>query len=179
MRFGILFLALLGALNAPLAARADVVNAGPGSFAIHAERSVAAPPGQVWGTLLHVERWWNSAHTYSGDAHNLMLTPRAGGCWCEHWAHGSVEHGRVLMVMDHEGTHTLRLAAALGPLQQLGVSAILTFTVTPDASGTKITMDYRVAGDSGLALESIASRVNDVLMEQFDRLAQFNPVPTP
>lgn len=162
------------------AARAEVTAAGPGSFVIEAEAEVAATPAQAWRALGRIERWWSPAHTYSGDARNLSLAPRAGGCWCERWGDGqSVEHARVVLVMEHEGVRTLRAVGGLGPLQDMGVAGVLTFTVAPLASGAKITMTYRVTGDPGLNLDQIAPLVDGVLMEQFGRLSRFSASGSP
>lgn len=156
-------------------AAAEVAAASPSAFLINAEADIAASPEQAWRALVRLPRWWNSAHTYSGDARRLRFEPRAGGCWCEHWGDGqSVEHGRVILVMEHEGVRTLRIAAALGPLQELGVSGVLTFTVTPRPNGAKIAMQYRVSGDAALGLDQIAPLVDMVLMEQFGRLSRYS-----
>lgn len=167
----------LAAWAAP--ARADVQSASASAFTLSAEADVAATPEQAYRALTQVNRWWNGAHTYSGDARRLSLDPRAGGCWCERWAGGSVEHMRVVLNMEREGVRTLRLAGGLGPLQQMGVNAVLTFTVAPAPSGAKITMTYRVAGEPGLALDQIAGPVNGVLMEQFGRLSRYSASGSP
>lgn len=160
-------------------ARAEVSAASPSMFEIHAEAEVAAAPDKVWRDLTRIERWWSSAHTYSGDASRLRLEARAGGCWCERWDGQSVEHARVVLVMEHEGVRTLRAVGALGPLQAMGVNAVLTFTVAPHANGAKITMTYRVSGDSSLTLDTVAPFVDNVLMEQFGRLTHYTALGTP
>lgn len=161
-------------------ARAEVASAGPGGFVIQAEAEVAATPAEAWRALGRIERWWSSAHTYSGEARNLSLALRAGGCWCERWGDGqSVEHARVVLVMQHEGVRTLRAVGGLGPLQEMGAAGVLTFTVAPLASGAKITMTYRVTGDPGLNLDQSAPLVDGVLMEQFGRLSRFSTSGSP
>jgi uncharacterized protein YndB with AHSA1/START domain len=160
-------------------ARADVASTSPSGFLISAEAEVAASPDKVWRDLKHIERWWSSAHTYSGDASHLRLDARAGGCWCERWDGQSVEHARVVLVMEHEGVRTLRVVGGLGPLQDMGVSGVLTFTVAPHADGAKLTMTYRVAGDAGLRLDQIAAPVDGVLMEQFGRLTRYSASGSP
>jgi len=161
-------------------AHAEVAAASPGAFLIQAEADVAAAPEKAWRDLLRLNRWWNSSHTYSGDAARLSLDPRAGGCWCERWGDGqSVEHARVVLVMEHEGVRTLRAVGGLGPLQEMGVSGVLTFTVAPHASGARITMSYRVAGESGLNLDRVAPLVDQVLMEQFGRLSRYTASGSP
>lgn len=158
---------------------ADVENASPSGFLIQAEAEVAASPDKVWRDLTRIERWWSGAHTYSGDAANLRLAARAGGCWCERWGNHSIEHMRVVMVMEHEGVRTLRGVGGLGPLQGMAANGVLTFTVAPHASGAKLTMTYRVAGDASLHLDQIAAPVNGVLMEQFGRLSRLSASGSP
>lgn len=171
MRF---LLTVFGFLLLATPAQGEVASAGPGSFVIQAEAMATASPAQAWRALTRVERWWSSAHTYSGDARRLSLDPRAGGCWCERWGGGqSVEHMRVVLATERDGVRTLRTVGGLGPLQEMGVSGVLTFSVAPDAGGAKITMTYRVSGDPGLGLDQIAPLVDMVLMEQFGRLSRY------
>lgn len=172
MRF--LAVAALAAFLFASPARADVTSASPGAFLIQAEAQVTASPDQVWRRLVRIQDWWSDAHTYSGDAGRLRLDPRAGGCWCERWGDGqSVEHGRVVLVMEHEGVRTLRVVGGLGPLQELGATGVLTFTVAPHANGATVTMTYRVSGDPALGFDQMAPLVDGVLMEQFGRLTAF------
>lgn len=137
------------------------------------EVEIAKTPDQVWRDLQRVDRWWSSAHTYSGSAANLSLDARAGGCWCERWGNRqSVEHARVVAVTQHEGVRTLRAIGGFGPLQEMGVTGVLTFTVAPFANGAKLTLTYRVSGDPTLNLDHIAAPVDSVLSEQFQRLSR-------
>jgi hypothetical protein len=76
--------------------------------------------------------------------------------------------------MEREGVRTLRIVGGLGPLQEMGVSGVLTYTVAPDPAGTRLTLTYRVTGDTGLGLEGIAPLVDTVIMEQFGRLSRFS-----
>jgi hypothetical protein len=104
----------------------------------------------------------------------MTLEPVAGGCFCERWKDGQVEHGRVIMVMRDR---FLRLQAALGPLQARAVDGVLTFQLQPDeASGgkaTQLTLGYVVNGASGSGLDKSAPAVDSVLGEQMDRLATY------
>jgi uncharacterized protein YndB with AHSA1/START domain len=160
-------------------AQADVASATSGAFLIQAEAEIAASPDKVWRDLTRIERWWSDGHTYSGDASRLRLEPRAGGCWCERWGGQSVEHARVVLVMEREGVRTLRAAGGLGPLQEMGVSGVLTFTIAPSPSGAKLAMTYRVTGDAGLNLNQLAPLVDMVLMEQFHRLSRYSASGSP
>ncbi|MBC7768002.1 MAG: SRPBCC family protein [Phycisphaerales bacterium] len=177
MRLLIAAAALAALLVSP--ARAEVVSASPGAFFIQAETEVPVPPEEAWRALTSLNRWWNSTHTYSGDARRLSLEARAGGCWCERWDGQSVEHARVVLVMEREGVRTLRAVGGLGPLQDMGAIGVMTFTVAPHASGAKITMTYRVAGEPGLNLEPLAPLVDQVLVEQIGRLSRYTASGSP
>jgi uncharacterized protein YndB with AHSA1/START domain len=165
------FALLLGSLSAP--SRAEVQASSPSSFVLRGERVVAAAPSEVWRAVGRIGRWWDDEHTYSGDASRMSLDMRAGGCFCERWDRQSVEHARVVQVMEQEGRRTVRMVGALGPLQSMSANGVLTITVTPDAVGTRITLNYRVAGDTSLGFDALASDVDGVLMTQLDRLAVF------
>ena len=174
MRLFAIAFALSAALFGGPPARAEVASSSASQFTIEAEAETSVSPEEAWRALSRLNRWWNSEHTYSGDARRMSVDMRAGGCWCERWDGQSVEHGRVILVMEHEGVRTLRFLAPLGPLQELGANGVLTFTITPHASGAKINMSYRVTGDAGLGLDQIAPLVDMVLMEQFGRLVRFS-----
>jgi uncharacterized protein YndB with AHSA1/START domain len=178
MRFA-LAAAALAALVVSTPAAAEVASSSPSGFVIQAEAVVAATPDEAWRALGQVGRWWNGQHTYSGDARRMQVELRAGGCWCERWGDQSVEHGRVLLVLEHEGVRTLRFDAPLGPLQEMAVNAVLTFTVAPDPAGAKIHMTYRVSGDPSLTLDQLAPVVDNVLLEQFGRLSRYSSTGSP
>jgi len=122
----------------------------------------------VYAALGRIDRWWNPEHTYSGQAANLSLDLRAGGCFCERWGGGSeIEHARVLFV----GKDTvLRLEGGLGPLQDLAVQGVLTIGLKPVEGGAELTWTYRVAGAPDAALDQWAQPVDGVLAEQLRRL---------
>ncbi len=162
---------IAGLAQAP--ASAEVKAASPSAFLVETEAEVAGSPEEVWRALLRPGNWWNSEHTFSGDARRMHIDPRAGGCFCERWGNGqSIEHARVVAVTEFDGVRTLRMIGALGPLQEMGPTGVLTFTVAPHASGAKLTMTYRVSGDPGLGLDALAPLVDGVLNEQFSRLTQ-------
>ncbi|MDT8758682.1 SRPBCC domain-containing protein [Sphingomonas psychrotolerans] len=157
MRTFALAVALIGA--AP--ASAEVAAASDTGFTSRHVLTLAATPAKVWAALLHPERWWGSAHTYSGSAANLSLEPRPGGCWCEKTARGGVEHMRVVYLAAND---TLRMTGGLGPLQAMPVTGVLTITLKGEGGGTRLTASYAVAGP-GLA--NLAAPVDQVLGEQF------------
>lgn len=167
------FAAVLAAGLFAAPAQAAVTSSTAGGFLIQSEANVSASPEQAWRALTQIGNWWNGEHSYSRDAHNLTLDARAGGCFCERWGHNSVEHMHVVMVMERGGVRTLRMAGALGPLQEMGARGFMTFTITPRASGARITFSYRVMGDPSLGLDHVAPAVDGVLMEQITRLTRY------
>lgn len=149
---------------------ADVTAKASDGFSLHIASVVKLDRDAAWARLLDVASWWNPAHSYSGDAKSLSLDAKAGGCWCEIWNGGEVEHGRVVTVMPRA---LLRADAALGPLQQMGVKATLTFQLSDgaEAGTTRVTVDYNVSGSSVSGLDAIASTVEGVLKEQVARFS--------
>ena len=146
-------------------ANAEVVAKAPDGMTIRIIAEAPLDRDDAWARLVDLPRWWSGSHTYSGDASSLSLDAQAGGCWCEIWSGGEVEHGRVVMVTPKQ---QIRLDAALGPLQELGVSGALTLTLSDGATSgaTKLTLDYRVTGGTLSGLDKLAAVVDQVLAEQ-------------
>jgi len=159
---------------APSGATATVVESDPGGFTVTVERTMGpdAPDERqaLWSLVIAPDRWWSPTHTWSGDASNLSLDARVGGCWCEKLKDaGMVEHARVLLV---EPQHRLLLRGELGPLQHLAVMGKLDITVGTAAGKTTITFSYRVGGYGLQGSPGLAKAVNAVLSEQADRLVK-------
>ena len=148
----------------------EVKLAVPDAFQILITEKVAAPPTAVYGAIGQVERWWSGEHSYSGDAANFSLAMQPGGCFCERWGGGAVEHGRVIMLMRDQ---VVRLEAPLGPLQVKGVNAVLTFLLKGEEGGTTLTVGYRVNGSSVTALDKDAAAVDGVIAIQVQRLKRY------
>lgn len=147
---------------------ADVIQVSPAGFVVSRTVDVKASAIDAYDMTTHVARWWNREHTYSGDARNLSLKAEAGGCFCEHWGHNSIEHARVILAMPSK---TLRLQGSLGPLQEQAITGVLNFSFTPVPQGTQIKMTYRVQGGAtDNTLEKLAPLVDQVLTEQMGRL---------
>lgn len=163
----------LAATAVATAAQAEVVHSEPSGFRLRATATTAAPPAEVWRQLGRIERWWKPSHTYSGDADRLRLDLAPGGCFCERWPGGGVEHARVLALMPDR---FVRLDGAFGPLQELGAHGVWTITLAPDGAGTKLTADYRVSGAPYMKLDALAAVVDGVMTEQIIRLAATTPV---
>ena len=149
---------------------ADVVDRGPTGFTLKTVVSIAAPTDRVYRTLVDVGSWWDREHTYSGDAKNLSIDARPGGCFCEKLSNGGgVEHGRVVNLTPGS---LLRLSAVLGPLQELGVAGSLTFQVAAAGSGSSLTMTYAVGGYVPGGFEKLAPLVDGVMGHQVQLLKQ-------
>ncbi len=149
-------------------AHAEVKDSAANGFSVAEAVHIAAPPEKVYAALVAPARWWSSKHTFSREAANLTLDPRAGGCWCETLAGGaSVQH---LVVVYAAPGKALVLRGALGPLQGLGVDGALTIRLTAAGDGTDLTATYNVGGYLKDGLASWAAPVDGVLGEQFARL---------
>jgi hypothetical protein len=164
-RAGAIALALLAGT-----VHAEVSGASPSGFVVTHRAETKATPAEVYAAIGHPERWWNSEHTFSHDAANLSLSLTAGGCFCERWANGSVEHARVIYAGRDSA---VRLSGAFGPLQALAVDAVLTIGVAAKDGHTTLQLTYRVSGNADAALDKLAAPVDGVLGEQFKRLESF------
>ncbi len=153
------------------AAHAEIKLAAADGFWLAYTAPLQATPAKAWAALVQVGKWWDDEHTWSGKAANLSLKPTAGGCWCETWAAGSAEHGRVLMALPGR---LLRIEAALGPLQEYALNGVLSLWLREDDYGkARIELEYRVHGGSASALDAFAPQVDDVLGAQFARLVRY------
>ncbi len=151
-------------------AAAEVTASGEGGFAIRNAAAVKASPQQVFVALGQPGSWWNSAHTYTGDAKNMTLDMKAGGCFCEASPKDGtrIEHGRVVLIIPQA---TLRIHGALGPLQAEGVTGSLSFDVKPaPGGGSEIVQTYVVGGYVRGGAQKYAAIVDQVMAEQLGGL---------
>lgn len=169
---------LVAALALAAPAQAEVIAKSDAGFVTRATVTVAKPPAETWAALVAPARWWNKAHTWSGDAANLYLDPQATGCFCEflplpkdgppNGRRGSVEHMHVIHVDPNK---VLRMSGALGPLQSEALNGTLTVTLKPVDGGTRILFEYVVGGYMRFKTDDIAPAVDGVMSEQLHRLA--------
>jgi hypothetical protein len=175
------------AASAPLAA--EVTRTTDNSFVSRNEVVVEATPKEVWLALISPATWWQSAHTWSGDAKNLTLMPQAGGCFCEtipevdepgrFTLQGSVEHMRVVQAYPEAA---LRMVGSLGPLQSEPVTGVLTIVISTVPKGTRIVFEYNVGGAMRYEVPVISKAVDGVMAAQIGALAKplgVVPMPTP
>jgi Polyketide cyclase / dehydrase and lipid transport len=172
------FAMLLGALLLPAPALAEVHETSPSGFVIRLSADVPATPQRAWATLIAPSRWWDADHTYSKQATNLSIDPRAGGCFCEVLPNpvspkaaprGSVEHMRVVYV---EEPRALRMSGALGPFQAGAATGTLTIYLRPQGEGTRILWEYVYGGFVRGEVAQHASAVDSMLAGQLRGLAQ-------
>jgi hypothetical protein len=163
----------IGLCSVSAAGHAAVLAAGAGGFLVREEVRFAGTPALAWQHLMDVGSWWSPEHTYSGKSSNLSITlgPGPGGCWCEKLDNGGfVRHLEVVLVMPPK---TLRLSGGLGPLQAMGVSGALTFTLKGETPGTTtVVAEYAVSGYSRAGLTQLAGTVDGVLGEAMARFAK-------
>ena len=159
--------AIAGVLVTSTAASADIASNG---FLVRHDVAVAAPPQKVYDALMQVGAWWSPQHTYSGDAKNLAIDARPGGCFCERLPEGGVEHMRVVQVRPGQ---LLRLGGGLGPLQGSGVAGAMTWRMTAAEGGSRLELVYSVGGFIAGGFADIAPAVERVLGEQVDRLKRY------
>lgn len=165
-------------------ASAEVVETSESHFVVRHTVDIAAEPKDVWLELIAPGGWWNYAHTWSGAAKNMMLTPQAGGCFCERipakddatsfGLEGSVQH---MMVVQAQPRVALRMRGGLGPLQSEPVDGVLTITLQEMKDkagkivGTRTVWEYIVGGTMRFEIDTISKAVDGVIGEQAQGLA--------
>jgi uncharacterized protein YndB with AHSA1/START domain len=167
MRIAILAAAAI--LASAGAAKAEVVEKGPSHFRLKFTQQIAAPPSKVFKAIGEVGQWWDSAHSYSGNASNMTMPLTPNACFCETVMNGGVRHGVVVAVIPNG---LIRVDAALGPLQEEGVSAALAFHLKAKDGGTELTTTYNVGGARDFVI-SIAPAVDGVLGGAVNRLKSY------
>jgi uncharacterized protein YndB with AHSA1/START domain len=154
------------------AGQAVVADSSDLGFTVNLQVTVPAPPDKAYQALVNsIGRWWNSEHSFSGDAKNMYIENRAGGCFCEKLqGGGSVQHMRVVFA---DPGKTLRLTGGLGPLQTMAVSGSMSWNFAAGEKGTLVTMNYAVGGYLPGGLGALSGPVNEVLSEQMTRYKAF------
>jgi uncharacterized protein YndB with AHSA1/START domain len=152
----------------PAVGGAEVIDASPTGFTSKSVVEIAAPAPAVYAALVKVGTWWDPEHTYSGEANNLTIDARPGGCFCETWSKGSsVQH---LEVIYADPPRAVRMTGGLGPLQELAVVGTLTWTLTEQDGRTRLEQTYAVGGYRAGGLQEFAPVVDAVLRTQIERL---------
>lgn len=155
------------ALMAATPAAAEVLSADAHGFEISQSVNLVIPQPKAFDAFGQIGQWWNKEHTYSGDAARMLLQMRPGGCLCESFADGGgIEHMRVTYVQPGE---RVVLTGSLGPLLYEATTGVMDVKFERIAGGSRVTMNYRVAGFAkGDGLE-LAPQVDQVLVDQMKR----------
>jgi uncharacterized protein YndB with AHSA1/START domain len=147
-------------------AHAEVADSGPGGFTVKHTITVAAPAAKAWAALIQPRGWWDSQHTWSGDAANLSLAATPGGCFCEKLPNGGGAHHMTVIFVDPG--KLLRMTGGLGPLQDMAVTGVMTLKLSEAQGKTTLELSYKIGGYApGLA--DLARPVDGVVAEQFAR----------
>lgn len=165
--------ALAGALAAcawAAGAQAELIETSEHGFTIRYAFTAEAAPEAAYGALIDVAHWWNPEHSYFEGGDAFSLDARAGGCFCETGAEGSVKHAEVVQVFENR---SMRWLGALGPLQGMGLSSVHDWTIEPSEDGVVVTYVNRVRGWPGDELEVLAPIVDAVQVDQMQRLERF------
>jgi hypothetical protein len=159
------FFSLLLLASLPNMVQAKVAATSESHFILEHEVLVPLDALASYRLLGKPSHWWSSAHTWSGDAKNMSMPLKAGACFCETWQGNSVMHAQVITARPGE---LLRLQGALGPLQAMAVTGVLSFNLKKEELGTRVLMSYRVKGDSSNNLAALAPIVDKVMGEQLE-----------
>jgi uncharacterized protein YndB with AHSA1/START domain len=162
------YLFLLGAVLA----NAEVIDSSASGFTLKTTVNIKAAPDEVYRRLVsNVGDWWNSAHTFSGDAHNLKIEDRPGGCFCEKLPNnGFVRHLEVVFTAPGK---RIVMSGAFGPLQNLAAAGSMQIQLAPSEGGTKLDLTYAVTGYLAKGMNTWAAPVDTVLGEQFTRFRNY------
>lgn len=148
---------------ASFSAQADVINKGEHGFSLRITSEVDAKPDDVYQQFLRIHEWWIADHTWFGDANNLTLEAKAGGCFCEKSEGREVLHMLVSFVLPNQ---EIKWLGGLGPLQGMGLHGAMSWRFEPSAQGTQIIQTYNVSGYTTGGLQALAPIVDQVQSQQ-------------
>ncbi|MBS0297196.1 MAG: SRPBCC domain-containing protein [Proteobacteria bacterium] len=166
-----LVIGLVAALGFAGAAHAEVVDAQANGFQVTNSVEVSAPADAVWKAMIEPSRWWASSHTFTGDAANMRLEARPGGCFCE--VKGGGGGASTMRVSFVDPGKEIDIWGAIGPLSRLGATGGWTLVLTPEGPKTKVTWTYTVGGYEPGGLNKISAPVDHVMAEQLARLKAY------
>lgn len=153
-------------------AEATVTDSSYYGFTVRQDAIIQAFPDSIYKYfVLDIGKWWDSEHTWSGHAENLIIQPKANGCFCEKLDRGgSVKHMTVVFV---EPGKVLRMEGGLGPLQLLAVQGTFTFEIIPTLPTSRVVIIYTVGGYSPTGLGHLAPLVDRMLGDQLRRFKEY------
>ena len=167
MKWAMAFVMML----APAMARAEVVSASSNGFVIRHSVAIVIPQPAAFDAFTRISEWWDAEHTYSGKSSNLTLSLEPGGCFCERLPNGGgIEHMHVTYV---DPGQELVMTGALGPLLYEAAAGVMDIKVERIAGGSRLTLDYKVAGFANGGADKLAPQVDKMLGDQMARFRKF------
>ena len=152
-------------------AKAEVVSSNAHGFEVRHTVQAVIPQAAAFDAFGDVSQWWSKDHSYSGNSANMSLSLTPGGCFCERLPNGGgIEHMRVAYVVPGE---RVVLTGSLGPLLYLATTAVMDVKVERIAGGSRLVMDYRVAGFANGGADKMAPLVDQMLGEQMARYRKY------
>jgi hypothetical protein len=161
---------LAAAISMP-AAMASVTNKADNGFTVSYKANLKTSPAKAYAAFIAIGSWWGSDHTFSGDAKNLTIEARQGGCWCETLPGGGFV--RHLDVVQARPNQSLVFSGGLGPLSFMAVSGPMIVTFTKLKSETEVSLTYTVGGYDPDRFAKMSLAVDQVLSAQFQNYAAF------
>jgi hypothetical protein len=161
----VLFIAIIAQSASAMTTITDSTATG---FTVRHELSVNVTSDSLWKCFLRVGNWWDPEHTWSMDAKNLYLDPKAGGVFGETLSNGGSALHMVVYYINPGVTIILR--GAIGPLMSQGIEGAMSFTFTPDGDSTRIQFQYMAGGYTPGGMWRFAPMVDSVLKHQLERL---------
>lgn len=160
----------LGLLS--LNSKAEVQFIAETGFIVENKIEVDSNVATTWQAFVEeVDNWWPKDHSWWLDEGTFSIEPVAGGCFCETAADGrSAEHLHIAFVDPQKN---IRMTGGLGPLQGMGMFGALDFVFQETATGTEVTMTYRVNGINPDCFEQLAPVVDAVQGLQIGGLKSF------
>ena len=163
-------LAAVAVLAFATPAAAEVVERSADHFVLRYVSTLETTQEDLIVSVEDIGNWWNPAHTYSGDSHNLHLSLDPGTCFCEAMPDGSAfEHGAVY---EYDPETGVLIDAALGPLKGKATLANwgIGWTGGAGGAGWDVVMTYVVRGPG---LGAYADGVDAVMQDQFYRFIRY------
>ena len=157
----------------PGTASAKVLEESATGFLVEQQAELKTDAKSAYAAFTNVGAWWDAAHSYTGDAKNMTMDTKPGGCWCETLPNGGfVKHMEVIHAAPGA---MLVLSGGLGPLQSMGIAGSMTirFDAAKDVNVTKVTLRYDVGGRDSKNFTEISKGVDGVLASQFARYSSF------
>jgi hypothetical protein len=158
-------------LLAASAAHATVTEKSATGFTVSVSTTVPGKAADAYTAFVDMSKWWSSDHSFSGDAKNLTIDLRPGGCWCETLPDGGfVRHAEVIFAAPGK---KLVFSGARGPLQTMGVVGTTTVMFSESGDSTTVTIGSAVGGHDPDNFEKWAIAVDGVMTEALTRYSNF------